>query len=470
MSKKHKGHSKTGAAGRKAISPREFCGKLCDGYLLFAFGLFPLLVGTREYGYSNIVDVKAWTWLGVTALWALLLVGRLIWARIKKQPVGARFGWVQWTAAAFLAVTVLSALVSGHVRECMVQMDPSNTNSVLFVASYVAAFLGLSLFGRLRREHMWALGAAVLLSGILCAAQLAGYNPLTMYPEGLTYYNKHQEYAGAFLGTMGNVDHLAAYLCFAVPVLTVYAFRAQDKKDRLLLLPALLSVYVLYAIDVDAAKVGIAGCLVVALPVVLRGRKAAKYACAGCAAVAVLGAVCVFFWPGQSGFLHEASQILHGHIEPSYGHDRVGIWQLAWSYVKQHPLLGNGPGSGAWLLQSIYTVFAESNRVAVVYNVHNTYLGYLMESGILALCCYIAIICRSGCGWVRRRMDDRLAALGAGIACYLVQDLFSLNLAVVAPFLWVGLGLLCGKAASDGGQPETNMKYGARKGQRTEAQ
>lgn len=445
MSKKRNGRKSRAVTARpKRMSAVDFCRTVTDAYLLFVLGVFPLLIGTGDYGYSNIVDVKAWTWLAVTGLWVLCLAGGMAWARAKRQRLGLAFGWVQWAAVAFLAVTVLSALLSDHRRECLLQMDPSNTNSALFIASYVAAFLGLGWFGRLRRRHIWAVGVSSLLAGILGAAQLAGYNPLTMYPEGLTYFNKHQEYAGAFLSTMGNIDHLSAYLCFVIPLLAVYALRSSVKRDKLLLLPALLALYVLYAIDVDAGKVGLAGCLVVALPVVVKGRRAARWACAGCAAAVVLGLIAVYFWPGQSGFIHEASQILHGHVEPSYGHDRVKIWQLAWTYVRQRPILGSGPGSGAWLLQSIREVNEQMGRVTVTYNVHNTYLGYLMEGGLLSLGCYLAILARAARGWIADRRDDGTAALGAGVACYLIQDFFSLNLVVVAPLLWAGLGLLAG--------------------------
>lgn len=455
MSKKRNRRKGLAVAPRsKRTGPADLCRTVTDWYLLFVMGLFPLIIGMGEYGYSNIVNVKAWTWLAVTGLWALCLAGGTVRARIKKQPLGVSFGWTQWTAVAFLAAAVLSALLSDHVRDCLFRMDPSNTNSVLFMASYTAAFIGLSCYGRLARRHMLALGISASLAGLLCVIQLAGYNPLTMYPEGMTYYNKHREYAGAFLGTMGNIDHLAAFLCFAIPTLVVYALRSAVRRDRLLLLPALLSLYVLYTIDVDAGKVGMAGCLVLAPPVVIRSQKGAKYACAVSAAAVLLGLAAVYFWPGQSGFIHEASQILHGHVEPSYGHDRIGIWQLAWTYVREHPIIGNGPGSGAWLLQSIREVNEEMNRVTVTYNVHNTYLGYLMEGGLLSLGCYLAILGGAAWGWVRRCANDGLAALGAGVACYLVQDFFSLNLVVAAPFLWVGLGLLAGtdarKVVTDG--------------------
>ncbi len=461
--------------------PLEVCRKISDLYLLLVFGIFPLVVGTGEYGYANLVETKMWFWFGITVLWLLALAGYLVWCTVKKKkpaedsaagnargknkmfstdsgvegncesscsPVHIRFSWIHGAALAFLGVNIISALLSEYPRASFLQMFASNTNSVVVMAFYTAVFMGISLFGRLRREHILALGTSTFLSGILSEIQLMGYNPLTMYPEGLTYYNKHKEYAFAFLGTMGNIDYLAAFLCFAVPVLTVYAIRSDKKQDRILLIPALLSLHILYHIDVDAAKVGLMGCLILAFPVVIRNRRWAKYAGISCGAAVLLGLTAVYFWPGKHGFIYEASQILHGHIEPSFGHDRVEIWIKAWRSIVKKPILGNGPCSGSWLLK-IQKVNNEMDRVNVVYNAHNTYIGYLMDIGILGLGCYLTLIGKGFIDWIRKRENSLCAALGAGIACYLIQDFFSINLVIVAPFLWTGLGLLAGEISGE---------------------
>ncbi len=431
------------------MTPLEVCHKMSDLYFLLLFGVFPLVVGTGEYRYGNLVQVKTWFWLGLTALWLSGLAGYLAWCRIKKKtPVSIRLHWIHGAALAFLGVNIVSAILSEYPQTGFLQISASNTNSVMIMTFYIIVFMGASLFGCLRREHIWALGFSTFLSGLLSEIQLAGYNPLTMYPEGLTYYNKHKEYAFAFLGTMGNIDFLAAFLCFAVPVLAVYAVRSARKQDRLLLVPAVLSLHILYHIDVDASKVGLIGCLVLTLPVVIRNRKGAKYAAIASAAAIALGLAAVYFWPGKSGFIYEASQILHGHIEPSFGHDRVETWMKAWESVVKKPILGNGPCSGCWLLQ-IQKVNEAWDRVNVVYNTHNTYLGYLMDTGILGLGCYLALIGKGLSGWIRNRGNGLCAAFGAGVVCYLIQDFFNLNLAITAPFLWAGLGLLAGDSISE---------------------
>ena len=155
MSKKRNRRKERALTARTTqTSPTDVCRTISDVYLLFILCVFPLVIGTGDYGYSNIVDVKAWIWLTVTGLWALCLVFVIVRGRVKKQKLDVSFGWVQWVAAAFVAVTVLSALLSDRRSACLLQMNPSNTNSALFTGSYAAAFLGLSCFGRLRRRHI----------------------------------------------------------------------------------------------------------------------------------------------------------------------------------------------------------------------------------------------------------------------------------------------------------------------------
>ncbi len=426
------------------MKPQSVCEDIVELYLLAVFGFFPLMIGLGDYGYENLVEMKTYLWFGINALWLSCLGGYLLWCKIKRLSVRAHFCWYHGVALAFLIVNVISASFSRSVKDSFLMLRSSNTNSVLFIASYVIAFIGVSLFGHLKAMHIRALGISTILSGVLSIAQLAGFNPLLMYPEGLNYYNKYQEYTSAFLGTLGNVDVLAAFLCFSIPTLAVFALRSDCRRDRLLLIPALLSLAVLFLSEVDAGKVGILGFLIVALPVVIRSPKWSKRAGIACVALTVLGLVAVYFWPGKSGFLYEASSMLHGHFKSSFGHDRIGIWQQVWNSIIQSPALGNGPGSGAWLID-LRTVNEEMNRVVAVRNAHNTYLGYLMDTGIPGLACYLLLIGGGCAAWLRNRSEDLTVALGAGLAGYLIQDFFNINIVTVAPFLWIGLGLLLGR-------------------------
>ena len=442
--KKKDGSHPPARPGPKTLDPQQVCEDLVELYLLAVFGFFPLMIGTGDYGYASLVETKAKLWFGITVLWVLCLGGYLLWCKGRKMSVPAGFRWYHGIVLAFLAISVLSACFSRSPGNSFLMISSSNTNSVLFMLSYAVAFIGVSLFGRLRASYIRALGVSSFLSGLLAVIQLAGGNPLSMYPEGLNYYNKYKEYTGAYLGTLGNVDVLAAFLCFSVPVLAVYAWRSKCKWDRLLWIPALLSLYVMIASDVDAGKVGVLAGLLIVLPVIIRDPKWAKRAGIVCAGIAVLGVAVIYFWPAESGFLYEASSLLHGHIDPSFGHDRVGIWQQAWESVVQKPVLGNGPESGAWLFD-IKTVNVERNRIVSVRNAHNTYLGYFMDTGILGISCYLILIGTGIFVWIKNRKDDLCAAFGAGAVWYLIQDFFNINVVTVAPLLWISLGLLVGK-------------------------
>ncbi len=427
---------------QQSATPVELCQAGTDLYVMLALGFFPLVLGLGEYGYENLMPTKALIWLLLTAVWTVYLGSVFLWSKGKGLPFPVRFHWVQWVAVAFLAVNVISALLSGHVKDSFFRISSSNTNSVIVMASYVAAFLGVSLFGIMRRKYILALAISTSISGIISVLQIAGLNPLFLFPSGLNYYDRGTVYAGAFMGTMGNIDHLSAFLCLAIPTLAVYAIRSKVAWDRLLLIPAAVSLCVLLFTDVDAGKVGLMGCIVVALPVVFRGQKAAKIAGACCFAAIVFGLGVLYFWPGKGGFLWQASQVLHGNVKPSFGHDRVEIWIEAWKHIPEHLLIGNGPASGSWLLTTIQKVNEAYDRVASVTNTHNVYLGYLLETGVFGLGCYLVVLGRTYVGWIQKRWNDEVVALGAGIVCYLIQDFFCLGMVAVAPLLWVGVGIL----------------------------
>lgn len=71
--------------------------------------------------------------------------------------------------------------------------------------------------------------------------QLAGGNPLGLYPKGLAYSDAGTAYSGAYLGTIGNTDLLAAVMCVAVPA---FFYGAWKLRRCWLLVPLTLCVTV----------------------------------------------------------------------------------------------------------------------------------------------------------------------------------------------------------------------------------
>lgn len=103
----------------------------------------------------------------------------------------------------------------------------------------------------------------------------------------------------------------------------------------------------------------------------------------------------VYFYPGQSGTLYEASRLLHGEADASFGSHRVEIWREVCALIAQRPVFGGGPGTAAARLHIEFTRFVpETGRTLGTYvtNAHNEYLGYAMNLGWPGLALYLAIM------------------------------------------------------------------------------
>ena len=84
---------------------------------------------------------------------------------------------------------------------------------------------------------------------LLALWQLAGGNPLGLYPKGLAYSDAGIAYSGAYLGTIGNTDLLAAVMCVAVPA---FFYGAWKLRRCWLLVPLTLCVTVSVRMNVSA--------------------------------------------------------------------------------------------------------------------------------------------------------------------------------------------------------------------------
>ena len=103
----------------------------------------------------------------------------------------------------------------------------------------------------------------------------------------------------------------------------------------------------------------------------------------------------VYFYPGQSGTLYEASRLLHGEADASFGSHRVEIWREVCALIAQRPVFGGGPGTAAARLHIEFTRFVpETGRTLGTYvtNAHNEYLGYAMNLGWPGLALYLGMV------------------------------------------------------------------------------
>lgn len=263
-------------------------------------------------------------------------------------------------------------------------------------------------------------------------------------------------YSGMYLGTVGNTLILGSVLSLAVPVL-VYTAVKKRGYDLLLLLPAAMALYVLYRSECSSAWVALPGSCALMLPKLARGRQR-RCILAAEVAFMIAALLAVFFYPGQSGTLYEASRLLHGKADASFGSHRVEIWREVCALIAQRPVFGGGPGTAAARLHIEFTRFVpETGRTLGTYvtNAHNEYLGYAMNLGWPGLALYLGMV---GVTFFRPRENGESAAWLWGAAAYWMQAFFALGLVVSAPLLWLAWGLVPAPEERSGGHEHCSGK------------
>lgn len=162
-------------------------------------------------------------------------------------------------------------------------------------------------------------------------------------------------------------------------------------------------------------------------------------------AAAFIGALAgVYFFAPESGTLWELSQVLHGHLEDSFGSSRILIWRRVLEIIPQRPLLGGGPGTLALRIDVNFSRFVEetgNTLTAFIDNAHNEYLGTLANTGLLSLLCYAAAQIVSVVLAIKRGGCAALCLICA-LVCYWISGFFGLGLFLVSPLMWICWGLL----------------------------
>ena len=409
-----------------------------DKYILAMLGLFPLYVGFQ--GYHAITEAKLAFCAWATGLWAAAVLVMILCGLIAGERYRLDIRPAHMAVGLFLAVSALSAMASEYGGKCLV--GAARYNGYLTTLLYGAVFFGVSQLGTPRRRYVWAMGLSAAVCCAIAFLQLMGLDPFWFYPEGTDYYDKYVAYNSAFLGTIGNTGLLAAYLCLAAPLTAVYGALSRHRSDRLLFIPAGMSLVTLALCDVDAGVLAMAGCALAAAPIAIRDRRAARVAGGISGGLVAGGLAGLWFWPGKSGTLYEMHQVLHGHMADEFGSHRGQIWKRCWELFKQQPWLGGGPGTGA-LRFDIQWYSDVRQAASSVDNAHNVYLGYLVDIGVFGAAAYVAAVGLSLITWIKRRRKDALyPAVGAAFFAYAIQDFFGLGLILTEPMFWLIWGLL----------------------------
>lgn len=388
---------------------------------------------------------------GYAAVMALAAVESLIVGTVKlRSPVvmWKAANWGQRLVVAYVALTWVSALLSDYFPDTLIGV--SRYEGALTITLYGVCFLLVSVFGRTGKWQLWLLGVVTTLFSVLCLVQMAGFNPFGLYPDGLGYGDAYIKYAGAYLGTIGNVDLVAALLCLVIPVIWVALLRLKGKMRFLLFVPLLLSLVVLLKMNVQAGLVGVIAGGIVMLPVVAPvSAKCKKILWGIIAALIVAGVAVLFAFDMGSGFWHELHELLHGRVSDSFGSGRIRIWKQVLQVIPEHLWFGTGPDTMLYAGLEAFSRYDASIGATIVAEIdiaHNEYLNVLFHQGVFAFLAYVGTLVVLAKKWLTESANDPVTAiLGGAVWCYCVQAFFGFSMCITAPLFWLALGLLAGR-------------------------
>ncbi|MBQ1435823.1 MAG: O-antigen ligase family protein [Clostridia bacterium] len=352
----------------------------------------------------------------------------------------------------YLVFTAISAAVSEYPKIAV--WGGGRCEGLAAVLLYCLGFILISRYARPGRWMMWVFAAAMGLNCILALFQLAGHNPLMLYPEGMNYYDANRLYAGEFLGTVGNVDILSALLSLSIPAFAAFIIKSKSAAERCLFaIAAALCLIVLFKAFVAGGILGVFGALVISIPLYLSSGRARKRALiAVIAFFALLIAAMYAFGQNTGGFIYEASQIMHGHFDDTYGSGRIYIWRNVIPLIAQKPLFGGGPDTLGLRVDAVFERFDENLGIMIrsaIDAAHNEYLNVLVNQGVLAFAAYLSALIALAVRLVlRAHLSLFVLVCGCAAIGYSIQAFFGISSPISTPYFWIALGFLnCAEAA-----------------------
>jgi hypothetical protein len=348
-----------------------------------------------------------------TPKYAVLLifaaVGVVPLARLVRARSALR--WPARAAVAFLAVALVSALVSPSPNIGIFGLYLWGTGWLFWLGAVGAFAIGASLGPK---DRGWLLGG--LLVGSVGSAVIAVFeivnNPSS---PGLSLYDGTQA-----AGFLGNPIYLEALLLGGLALVLGRACRSPLRWGA--------AVFVLaVALEFTFERFAI----VVLVLLVLYALHAYGVRRGGLFAVLVGAGYGVAYLGGGSGL---GSRVTSGTSESTFGL-RLRVWLQSAHYVFHHPLLGAGPGQLRTAMDSSATLSFFQRVLAgrVLTDGHDMFVEVAVTTGFLGLACFLVWLVGAA------RMSARGAFLGFAGAMFATELVEPINIAVI-PLAFLALG------------------------------
>lgn len=306
--------------------------------------------------------------------------------------------------------------------------------TLLLMLMIVAAMLQLSDRDKTISTLRSTLTASAAFLSIYGLSQYLGYDPLPT--AGLPFE------ASRSSATLGNPDHLAAYLAVLLPVTLSYFL--EDRRLWALVVFILQSA----AIATTGTRAGMIAAAA-ALTLLLTLRKGTFAARTAVLALFLITFAAVSILSVSTGRpASDPTARLGALADTSSGSfsERLEILKTIPPAVVEQPLIGSGPGSFRFVFERHMTTgFVKSTQGDLISdNAHNLYAQYAVELGIFGLLAFLWMFTWLSLALIRRQAAKLspfiLAALGA-FALNMLFGILSLDLQFLF-WLLVGLALI----------------------------
>lgn len=424
--------------------------KTTEIYLILFSSLHLLFLGFS--GYSHIFDAKQVTFCLINSVY-FILSATVIYIYARKENKSCFSFLKRYLSPAhfcvllYLIFTLISGFASSNFPYTV--FGYSRFEGMFTITFYCLSFLLVSFIPcRLDRAFI-VFCCATTLCGILCTIQLSGHNPLSLYPDGMTFYDAGRLYTTAFIGTIGNANLMGAFICIALPLLSVILIKGKLRKRFLMIIPIILLVITSLKMNTDSNLLAVIITSVLTLPVIFDFKKKASiiYFCLLATATAVF-LIALYNHAPQNGILYEISEILHGNISDTFGSGRIRIWKNVLSEISDSPIIGKGPDT--MKLENFepfrrYYPDLGKTKTASIDVAHNEFLNILYHQGLLGLLAYLGFIFFTLREWWKKKSNSAVLALGIAFICYIFQSLFTFSMCLTAPYFWICAGIIVRK-------------------------
>lgn len=424
-------------------------GRITNLYLCLMLTVY--LFCFDQTGYLHIVELKQKAFWLICGSYPLAIAVALSVTVLQKKctirQVGSKLlpsTAAQTLALLFALFCILSTVFSQYPRHTL--LGGSRGEGLLTILLYILIYYLVSKFFTPEKWLLWVLSGAVTVFSVLCILQLQGLNPLGLYPKDMTYFGKDTAYSGAYLGTIGNVGLVSAFLCLVIPFLCSMLVKRKLKSSHFLLLPLLLALYVLVKMSVMAGFVGVLGGILLSLPPCFSRKKTRRMIWLVLFGLVLVFCLVLYLFDFEFELFHELHLLLRGKLPDSAGSGRIFIWKNVIKRVPERLLFGHGADT---MVLSDMPPFERYDPVAgkllLGYNdaAHNEYLNLLYHHGIFALLAYLATVSTLLFGWIRKSQKNTLTyVMGCAVVGYLLQAFFGISQLITAPYFWIALGIL----------------------------